>query len=107
MKYYSSFRAYPYQYFLSKGINLHFLAIRCNQTIGGKNSEYAIKTSYTDSVGREGNYFINNSEIDLWKRISNHMKEEYSHEFSIIDWEKEEEESLVWEPYIPVEELPF
>ena len=75
--------------------------------IGGKNSVYAVKTSYTDSVGREGNYFINNNEIDLWKRVSNCMREEYSNEFSIIDWEKEEEESLVLEPYIPVEELPF
>ncbi|MBN1065414.1 hypothetical protein [Clostridium botulinum] len=75
--------------------------------MGGKNSEYAVKTSYTDSVGRESNYFIEESKIDSWKRISNHMKEEYSNEFSIIDWQKEEEESLVWEPYIPIEELPF
>ena len=35
------------------------------------------------------------------------MKEEYSNKFSIIDWEKEEKESLVLEPYIQIEELPF
>ncbi|WP_315078586.1 hypothetical protein [uncultured Clostridium sp.] len=75
--------------------------------IGGKYSEYAVKISYKSYVGREGNYFIDESEINLWMRISNRMKEEYSNEFIIIDWEKEEEESLVWEPYILLEELPF
>ncbi|WP_460281819.1 hypothetical protein [Clostridium sp. CTA-5] len=63
--------------------------------LGGKYSEYAVKTSYTGFVGRDGNYFITETEIDLWKRISKRMKEEYSNEYSIIDWEKEEKEAIV------------
>ncbi|NFT08364.1 hypothetical protein FDF26_15090 [Clostridium botulinum] len=75
--------------------------------IGGKYSEYTVKTSYKSYVGRDGNYFIHESEINLWKRISNRMKEEFSDEFCIIDWEKEKEESIIFEPYIPLKELSF
>ncbi|MCS6110980.1 hypothetical protein FDB55_01945 [Clostridium botulinum] len=75
--------------------------------IGGKYSEYAVKTSYDSYIGREGNYCIDESEINLWKKISNRMKEEYSNEITIIDWEKEKEESIIFKSYMPLEELPF
>ncbi|NFT91064.1 hypothetical protein FDF86_01355 [Clostridium botulinum] len=75
--------------------------------IGGKYSEYAVKISYSDYKEREGNYFINKSEIDFWKNISLKMLEKHSDEFSIINWEKEKEESMIFEPYISLEELPF
>lgn len=35
------------------------------------------------------------------------MKEEFSDEVYIIDWENEKEKSMIFESYIPLEELPF
>lgn len=59
------------------------------------------------SVGREGNFYMDTVDIRLWKHVSNKMKEKYQKEYLIIDWEKEEQENLVWMGQISKEELPF
>lgn len=55
----------------------------------------------------QGNYFINKYEVDFWKNTLLKMQEKYSQEYTIIDWKKEKEETIIFEPYIPLEELPF
>jgi hypothetical protein len=75
--------------------------------IASKHTQYAIKTGYLESVGREGNFYIDTYEIDLWKRVSNTMFEKRSDEYTIIDWEKEENENLLWMGHIAEEKLPF
>ncbi|MBZ9692420.1 hypothetical protein [Clostridium sp. M14] len=75
--------------------------------IGGKYSEYAVKISYLEYKEREGSYSINKYHINLWKNTLLKMQEKYPEEYTIIDWKKEKEDSIVFEPYIPLEELPF
>ena len=75
--------------------------------IGSKYSPYAIKIGYSDSVGREGNYYIDTYQIESWKQVSNTMFERRSDEYTIIDWEKEENENLSWMGKIAEEKLPF
>jgi hypothetical protein len=75
--------------------------------IGSKYSEYGIKAGYNNCVGREGNYYIDKDHINIWKYISNKMKESHSDEYLIIDWEQEEKEGLLWMGEISKEELPF
>ncbi len=75
--------------------------------IGGKYSEYAVKISYLDYKEREGSYYINKYDINLWKNTSLKMEEKFPNQYTIIDWEKEKDESIIFEPYIPLEELPF
>lgn len=73
--------------------------------IGGKYSEYAVKISYSDYKAREGSYFINKYEIDFWKSTLLKMQEKYSKEYTIIDWKKEKNESIIFEPDILLEEI--
>lgn len=75
--------------------------------IGSKYSPYAIKTGYSESVGREGDFYMDIYDIDLWKRTSNTLFERRSDEYNIIDWEKEENENLIWMGHIAKEKLPF
>ncbi|MBN1060211.1 hypothetical protein [Clostridium botulinum] len=75
--------------------------------IGGKYSEYAVKISYLDYKEREGSYYINKYDINLWKNTLLKMEEKFPNQYTIIDWEKEKDESIIFEPYIPLEELPF
>ena len=75
--------------------------------IGSNYSQYAVKTGYSDSVGREGNFYIDTYEIDLWKEVSNRMIEKYHDEYTIIHWENDEKEGLVWMAHIAEEDLPF
>ena len=70
--------------------------------IGSKYSPYAVKTGYSESVGREGNFYMDTYDIDLWKRTSNTLFERRSDEYNIIDWEKEENENLLWMGQIPI-----
>ena len=74
---------------------------------GGKYSAYSVKTGYCNYAGRNGNYYINIDESDVWKRVSEIMKQRYPDRYEIIDWEKEENEYLVWMGMIAEEELPF
>ncbi|GAA0078921.1 hypothetical protein UT300005_33000 [Clostridium sp. CTA-5] len=98
----TSKESYTYQQLYKDRYGKYFIHF-----IGGKYNESDIKTSYTGFVGREGNYFINERKIDLWKKIAKHIHEECQDECAIINWEKEEKESIAWEEYIPLEELPF
>ena len=75
--------------------------------IGGKYSEYAVKISYLEYKEWEGSYSINKYEIDFWKNTSLKMEEKFPNQYTIIDWEKEKNESINFQPYIPLEELPF
>ncbi|HBJ1650189.1 TPA: hypothetical protein LA460_000613 [Clostridium botulinum] len=75
--------------------------------IGGKYSEYAVKISYLDYKEREGSYYIHKYDINLWKNTSIKMQAKHPEEYIIIDWKKEKNESIIFEPYIPLEELPF
>lgn len=77
--------------------------------IGSKYSKYSIKTGYSSgkSVGREGNFYMDTYEIELWKKVSDMMVEEYHDEYTIIDWEKDEKEALLWIEQIAEEKLPF
>lgn len=77
--------------------------------IGSKYSQYAIKTGYSAvaSVGREGNFYMDTYEIDLWKKVSDIMVQKYHDEYIVIDWEKEENENLLWMGQISEEKLPF
>lgn len=64
---------------------------------GGKYSEYAVKIGMNDYKPRSGNYFIDEYDIDVWKRVSEKMKKAYPNQYMIIDWEKEEEERILEE----------
>lgn len=77
--------------------------------IGGKFSEYAIKTGYSagKAVGREGNYYMETHEIKLWKQVSDIMVQKSQDKYCVIDWEKEENENLIWMGQIAEEKLPF
>lgn len=75
--------------------------------IGSPFSKYGVKTGYSNYVGREGNFYIDTYEIDIWKKVSKHMSEEYPGEYLIIDWENEEKEALLWIEQIAEEKLPF
>jgi hypothetical protein len=75
--------------------------------IGSKYSQYGVKTGYSDSAGREGDFYIDTHDINIWKYVSNIMKENHPEEYLIIDWEKEERESLIWMEQIALEKLPF
>ena len=62
---------------------------------GGKYSDYSVKVGFCDFSPRSGNYFINKYEIDLWKRVALEMQKKNPVEYMVIDWEKEEKESII------------
>lgn len=64
---------------------------------GGKYSEYSIKVGFTDFVPRSGNYLIDEMEIDVWKSTSIKMYEKNPEEYMVVDWEKEENVSVICE----------
>lgn len=94
--------AYTYEQLFKDISGKHFIHF-----VGSKFSKYGVKTSYSNYVGRTGNYYIDTYEIDLWKSVSKHMKDNYPDEYLIIDWVKEEKENLLWMGQISKEELPF
>lgn len=63
--------------------------------VGSRYSPYAIKTGYYDSVGRSGNYFIEEIHIDSWKKSSLSCEQKWPEEYMVIDWEKEENEAVM------------
>lgn len=75
--------------------------------IGSPYSKYGVKTGYSNYVGREGNFYIDTYEIDMWKKVSKQMSEGHQGEYTIIDWEKEENDNLIWMGHIAEEKLPF
>ncbi len=75
--------------------------------IGSEFSQYAVKTGYSEHIGREGNYYIDTDDIKMWKVVSNKMKEKHPEAYTIIDWVQEEKESLIWMGQMSEEELPF
>lgn len=46
-------------------------------------------------------------DIKMWKVVSNIMKEKHPEAYTIIDWEQEEKENLIWMGQMAEEELPF
>jgi hypothetical protein len=74
--------------------------------VGSKYSEYGVKTGYSNTIGREGDFYIDTHEINIWKAVSNIMKEKHPRSYTIIDWEQEEKDFL-WMGQISEEELPF
>ena len=74
---------------------------------GGKESKYAMKFDDRESIEIKGNYSIDIDSIDVFKAITRIFQEQNPKEFLVIDWESEEEESLIWINEISEEELPF
>lgn len=74
---------------------------------GGKESKYAMKFDDRESIEVKGNYSIDIDNIDVFKSIIRIFQEQNTKEFLVIDWESEEEESLIWINEISEEELPF
>ena len=74
---------------------------------GGKESKYAIAFDNRESIEIKGNYSINIDNVDIFKAITRIFQEQDPKEFLVIDWESEEEESLIWISEISEEELPF
>lgn len=72
---------------------------------GGKESKYAINE--IENIEIRGNYSIDIDSVDIFKAITRIFQEQYPKEFLVIDWESEEEESLIWMSEILEEELPF
>jgi len=64
---------------------------------GGAKSRYGIRVGYLKDKGRSGNYTMNEDEVSLWKRVSDLFKKDYPRNYIIIDWEKEEDESVMEE----------
>ena len=85
---------------------------------GGAKSRYGIRVGYFKNKGRSGNYSMDEEEIRSWKGVSDLFKKDYPRSYIIIDWEKEEDESIMEEnqlfddDLIPMgeiseDELPF
>lgn len=64
---------------------------------GGAESRYGIRVGYLKNKGRSGNYAMNEEEVELWKSVSDLFKKDYPRSYIIIDWEKEEDESVMEE----------
>ena len=62
---------------------------------GGKYSEYSVKIGYNDFVARSGNYFIHKMDLKRWKESSLRLQKNNPIEYMVIDWEKEEDESIL------------
>lgn len=95
---------YTYEYLYKDKLGRYFIHYE-----GGKCSEYAVKVGFSDYAKRSGNYYIDNSDISLWKHVSKKMQKRYPLDYEIIDWESERKDSLIFNDdfYIPEEKLPF
>ena len=94
---------YTYEYLYRNTLGKYFIHYE-----GGRCSEYAVKVGFTDYAKRSGNYYINNTDISLWKHVSRKMAKRYPLDYIITDWEKERNDSLILnEIYIPEEKLLY
>ena len=64
---------------------------------GGPKSRYGIRVGFYKDIGRSGNYKMEEEDIEIWKRVSDLYKQDYPESYIIIDWEKEEDESVMKE----------
>lgn len=94
---------YTYEYLYKDTLGRYFIHYDAS-----KYSEYAIKIGFNEYAKRSGNYYIDESDINIWKKVSNKMQKRYSLDYEIIDWESERKDSLILnEFYIPEEKLPY
>ena len=95
---------YTYEYLYKDTLGRYFIHYDAS-----KYSEYAIKIGFNEYAKRSGNYYIDESDINIWKKVSNKMQKLYSLDYEIIDWESERKDSLIFNDdfYIPEEKLPF
>lgn len=95
---------YTYEYLYRDTLGRYFIHYDA-----GRYSEYAVKVGFNDYAKRSGNYYIDESDISIWKKVSNKMQKRYSLDYEIIDWESERKDSLIfnYDFYIPEEKLPF
>jgi len=94
---------YTYEYLYRDTLGRNFIHYDA-----GKYSDYAVKVGFNDYAKRSGDYYIDENDIGIWKKVSNKMQKRYPLDYTIIDWESERTDSLIFsEFYIPEEKLPF
>ena len=82
-----------------------------------KYSEYSVEIGMFDYMARSGNYWIDEVDINMWKEMSLRNCTNKPERYMVIDWEKEENESIFEEikhnnqlmmmGTLPEGELPF
>ena len=94
---------YTYEYLYRDTLGRYFIHYDAS-----KYSEYAVKVGFNDYAKRSGNYYIDEIDINVWKRVCNKQQKRYPLDYVITDWEKERNDSLILnEIYIPEEKLPY
>lgn len=64
---------------------------------GGPKSRYGLRVGFYKNIGRSGNYKMEEKDIKIWKGVSDLFQKDYPESYIIIDWEKEEDESIIEE----------
>lgn len=95
--------SYSYEYLYRDKCGRYFMHFE-----GGAYSKYSVKTGYIKSAPRSGNYYIDKSEINLWKEVTKDMQKQYPDYYEITNWRKERDDTFLNnEVYIGEAELPF